>query len=378
MTRILGLETSCDETAAAIVDDGRHGRANVVWSQHALHEAYRGVVPEIASRAHLERLQPVVRQALDEAGCSLGDLDAIAVGNRPGLIGSLIVGVSAAKALAWSLDKPLIGVDHVKAHLYAPFVSRPGDDDRAARNEGPPNTHRDDQEPAAMAGPALGLVVSGGHTSLYRVEGPGRLRRLGATIDDAIGEAFDKAAAILEAGYPGGPAIEKLAESGDPAAYELPRSLLDKHSLDFSFSGLKTALLYTVCGRPQGRGKHASFPRSAEDLDERTRADLAASFQRAAIEALIIKIERAIDALAEQGEPARSLIVGGGVSANGLLRRRLVELADERALTLRVPPMALCLDNGAMIAGLAHHQLVAGEADDLELPAMATGETTAG
>jgi N6-L-threonylcarbamoyladenine synthase len=375
VTLILGLETSCDETAAAIVADGRAARANVVWSQHALHEAYRGVVPEIASRAHLERLQPVVQQALDEADCSLAQIDAIAVGNRPGLIGSLIVGVSAAKAFAWGLDKPLIGVDHVQAHLYAPFVQWPQQDAQA--DAAPPAA-----SPSAMndlpfddAHPALGLVVSGGHTSLYEIQSPTRLHRLGATIDDAVGEAFDKAAAILEAGYPGGPAIEKLAKTGDAKAHDLPMSLLAKDSLDFSFSGLKTALLYTVRGKPRGRGKQATFERSAKDLTDPQRADLAAAFQRAAVEALIVKLNRALDVMAADNRAPHALLVGGGVSANALLRRRLHELMEKRGLTLHLPPMALCVDNAAMIAGLAYHRLQAGDVDDLDLPAMASAQS---
>lgn len=383
MTRILGLETSCDETAAAIVEDGRRCLANVVWSQHALHAAYRGVVPEIASRAHLERLQPVIQQALDEAHCGLESLDAIAVGNRPGLIGSLIVGVSAAKALAWSLNRPLVGIDHVQAHLYAPFVSLAERADEAhcdGSNTTVPAASGDDSAAAADSDdssrryPALGLVVSGGHTSMYAITGPSTLHRLGSTIDDAAGEAFDKAAAILEAGYPGGPAIEQLAQAGDPSQHRLPNALLNKTSLDFSFSGLKTALLYSVCGRPQGRGKSATFPHSAAELSQQQRADLAAAFQKTVVDALIIKLDRALDQMAQQGEPAKTLIVGGGVSANALLRQQLETLAENRRLPLHVPPMSLCLDNAAMIAGLAHHHLEAGHADDLDLPAMASAE----
>jgi N6-L-threonylcarbamoyladenine synthase len=367
VSRILGLETSCDETAAAVVEAGQRVTANVIWSQHPLHEAYGGVVPEIASRAHLERLYPILTQALTEADCRLDQLEAVAVGNRPGLIGSLIVGVSAAKALAWALDRPVIGVDHVQAHLCAAVLSVNG----SAGAEAGDATHEPDPWP--VPGPALGLVVSGGHTSLYRVDGPRGLHRLGGTIDDAVGEAFDKAAAILEAGYPGGPAIESLAESGDPAAHELPESLLGKESLDFSFSGLKTALLYSVRGRPQGRGREATFERSVHDLTHQQRADLAAAFQEAAIGAVMVKLERALKQLKRQDEPPRALIVGGGVSANRLLRKRLAELAERYDLPLYVPPMALCVDNAAMIAGLAWHHWQAGAVDSLELPAMPTG-----
>lgn len=357
MTLILGLETSCDETAAAVVRDGCEVLSSVVASQHALHERYRGVVPEIASRAHLEKLSPVVGQALEEAGVKLSDVHAIAVGNRPGLIGSLLVGVSAAQALAWAASKPLIGIDHVQAHLHAAALYRADDPPTAV---------------ASLPFPALGLVVSGGHTSLYEMRSPTELRLLGRTIDDAVGEAYDKAAVIVGAGYPGGPRLDRLAQRGDARAYELPRSLLDKQSLDFSFSGLKTALLYTVRGQPQGRGRAAQFERSADDLTEAQRADLAASFQAAAIDSLIIKVERAIEQLAEEGRRPRSLIVGGGVSANSLLRKRAAEVAEKHELQLGLPAMEFCVDNAAMIAGLAHEHYEAQRFSPLDLPAIAT------
>lgn len=351
MTRILGLETSCDETAAAVVEDGRRVRSSVVASQHALHERYQGVVPEIASRAHLERISPVVRDALRDADLTLDDIDAIAVGNRPGLIGSLLVGVSAAQALAWATGKPLIGIDHVQAHLYAAALGA---------------------EHGDVPYPALGLVVSGGHTSLYAVRSPTQLEVIGRTIDDAVGEAYDKAAVILQLGYPGGPKVDALAQRGDPAAHDLPRSLLGPDSLDFSLSGLKTALLYAVRGQPTGRGKEARFERSAEDLSDAQRADLAAAFQAAVVDTLIIKLERALDHLADRGEPAQSIIIGGGVSANSLLRTRVQDLGERRGLPVHIPALAYCLDNAAMIAGLAdaYHRL--GRVADLDLPAIAT------
>ena len=330
---ILGLETSCDETAAAVVEGGTLVRSNVVWSQHALHERYRGVVPEIASRAHLQRITPVVQQALDDAGVDLSQIDAIAVGNRPGLIGSLLVGVSAAKGLAWSLGKPLVGVDHVQAHLYAAQL--------------------DSLTPEY---PALGLVVSGGHTSLYRVDSPLDVLPIGRTIDDAIGEAYDKAAVILDVPYPGGPNLDRLAQTGNATAHRLPRSLLAPDSLDFSFSGLKTSLLYAVRGQPHGRGPDAQFLRSAAELTEAERADFAASFQAAAVDAVMIKLGRA----AGQGS-YRSLIVGGGVSANSWLRQRVGVFGDEHGLSVHLPPDPLCVDNAAMIAGLAYPLLAAVE-----------------
>ncbi len=356
MTLILGIETSCDETAAAVVEDGRVVRSNVVGTQHDEHAPYRGVVPEIASRAHVELIHPILERAVQQAGLTFDDLDAVAVGNRPGLIGSLIVGLSAAKALSLALNIPLIGVDHVRAHLHAWQL-----DD--ANSDVPAPT------PAA---PHLGLVVSGGHTSLYRIDRPDELHVLGRTIDDAVGEAFDKAAALMNLGYPGGPTLDKLAESGDPKAFALPRSLLAKDSLDFSYSGLKTALLYTVRGQPTKKGDQTVFPRSASDLSPQQQQDLAASFRAAAIEPLRKKLHRALDQLQNANAPACAVIVGGGVSANRLLRRELEQLAIDRRLPVHVPPLAYCLDNAAMIAGHAHARLAAGHTDDLSLPAIAS------
>ncbi|MGB0767044.1 MAG: tRNA (adenosine(37)-N6)-threonylcarbamoyltransferase complex transferase subunit TsaD [Phycisphaeraceae bacterium] len=358
MALILGLETSCDETAASVVRDGSLVLSNVVSTQHDLHERYGGVVPEIASRAHLERLLPVVRAAIDEAGMTLDRLDAVAVGNRPGLVGSLIVGASAAKALAWSLGLPLIGVDHVLAHLYAPALVNA--------------TDQGSESQAQVRYPALGLVVSGGHTSLFLVRSPGDVTLLGRTIDDAVGEAYDKAAVMLKAGYPGGPRLDALAQTGDGDAHRLPRPLLGPRSLDFSFSGLKTALLYAVRGTPVGRGSSARFERDADDLEPRAIADLAASFQQAVVDTLAIKIKRAHKQLAGDGCAVQSLIVGGGVSANSLLRSRLTELSEKLELDLYLPAMSLCVDNAAMIAGLAYERYARQDFDDLSLPVVAT------
>jgi N6-L-threonylcarbamoyladenine synthase len=365
MPLILGLETSCDETAAAVVEDGVDVRSSVVATQHDLHERYAGVVPEIASRAHVERLLPAVHDALDQAGVALSRIDAIAVGNRPGLIGSLIVGVAAAKALAWSLGKPLLGVDHVRAHLHAASL-------RDAKPTSPQLTieHR-----TSKIESFLGLVVSGGHTSLYQLRPDGSLVRLGSTIDDAIGEAYDKAAVMLDAGYPGGPNLDRLAQSGDrhaPGIPELPISLLGPGSLDFSFSGLKTALLYAVRGRPEGRGKAATFPRTAADLSPQRKADLAAAFQFAAVEAIVRKLTRAVGALGDQGMPPQALVLGGGVSANSELRRRVQAFGEQHGLPVHLPALAYCVDNAAMIAGFAHHRLAADETDGLDLPVIAT------
>lgn len=346
---ILGIETSCDETAAAVVESGTRVLSSVVASQTELHAEYGGVVPELASRAHAERILPVVRRALAEAGIRPDRIDAVAVGHRPGLIGALVVGVSAAKALAWSLSVPLIGVDHVHAHLYAGELDAP--------------------DPAPF--PALGLVVSGGHTSLYLLRSWTDFTRLGATIDDAMGEAFDKAAAILGLPFPGGPNLDLLASTpgADDRALDFPVSRLSPTSLDFSFSGLKTSLLYAVRGLP---GPGGVFDKDHRSLSDGRRADLAASLQRAAVRAVILKLERAVERAGSlsPGAPVLMLLAGGGVTANSRLRRELAEAAPRLGLTLRLPEQRFCVDNAAMVAGLGFH--LTGAAEGLELRAVPT------
>lgn len=371
---VLGIETSCDETAAAIVADEGPGTpvrlvSSVVAGQAELHAEYAGVVPEIASRAHVGALLPVVRRALSEAGVGVEGLHAVAVGHRPGLIGSLLVGVSAAKGLAWSLDVPLLGVDHVHAHLYAGLLSPHACGDRA------------DRAPRALAAPsdpypALGLVVSGGHTALYVLRAPTELTRIGATIDDALGEAFDKAATILGLPHPGGPNLDALASrpGANGRAVRLPIARLGRDSLDMSFSGLKTALLYAVRGTP-GRGTVGpqGYERSEADLTDAARRDFAASFQRAAVEAVMLKLTRALDRFESlAGAPCRTVLTGGGVTANSLLRRRLMEFGNEHAVPVIVPEPALCVDNAAMIAGLGVELLRAGHKADLTLSPVPT------
>ncbi len=348
-TLILGIESSCDETAAAVVRDGRAVLSNVIASQHDLHAKFGGVVPEIASRAHIENILPVIDEALKTAGIRTDEIDALAVGHRPGLIGSLLVGVSAAKAMAWALGKPLIGVDHVQAHLIAGSL---------------------DAEPITY--PALGLVVSGGHTSLYAMDGSLSVERLGATIDDAVGEAYDKAASILEIGYPGGPLLDQLAQQGDSKNESFPRTLLDKNSLDFSFSGLKTAVLYRVRGTPQGRRGETAFTRAASDLSDQEKADIAAAFQEAASDVLITKLQRALDRMIDQHRTPKTLVIGGGVSANSLLRQRVVSFGQQTQLAVRLPKMDYCIDNAAMIAALGHERFMAGESDGFDLEAAST------
>src|SRR5438874_8743223 len=278
MPTILGIESTCDETGASVVVDGVDVRSNVVASQVELHAKYRGVVPEIASRVHIENLLPVIRESLQNAACGVADLHAIAVAHRPGLIGSLLIGVTAAKTLAWSLAKPLIAVDHVQAHLYSVVLDRvsglgsrvSGEEEDPTRNPNP-ETRTPNPEPRNPTFPAVGLVVSGGHTSLYHLNSWTDITRLGGTIDDAVGEAYDKVAAILGLGYPGGPVIDRLAAEGDAKAIHFPRTLLGRESLDFSFSGLKTAVLYHVRGVP---GKHPTPP---AELNDRSIRDIAAS-----------------------------------------------------------------------------------------------------
>ncbi len=351
---ILGIESSCDETAAAVVGGGRVVLSNVIATQAELHVEYGGVVPEIASRAHIERIAPVVQRALSDAGLTWESapdrLAAIAVGHRPGLIGSLLIGVTAAKALAWAWGLPLIGVDHIMAHLHA-----------GSLNTSPP------------CFPALGLVVSGGHTSLFRMRGPTEMDLLGRTIDDAIGEAYDKAAIMLGLGFPGGPIVDQRARLGDPTAEQFPVSMLGKASLDFSFSGLKTALLYAVRGLPEGRGKGATFTRDASDLAQQRINDLCASFQAAAVDAVMLKVERALEAERARGSDIQALILGGGVSANSHLRGEARALAARRGLCLHLPAQAYCVDNAAMIAGLGYHLWKSGHRDGLELAATPAG-----
>jgi N6-L-threonylcarbamoyladenine synthase len=331
---ILGIESTCDETAASLVEDGTRVLSNVVASQNDLHARYRGVVPEIASRAHIENILPVIREALDGAGKTLGDVDAVAVAHRPGLIGSLLIGVTAAKTLAWSLGKPLVGVDHVHAHLYSVKLDSVADSQ-------------------SIPFPAVGLVVSGGHTSLYRITDFLNIELLGSTLDDAVGEAFDKVASILNLTYPGGPVIDKLAKTGNPAAIHFPRSRLDRQSLDFSFSGLKTSVLYHVRGY-QGREKNP-------DLSPQAVADVAASFQAACIDVLVEKIRRAAKQIR-----AKSVIIGGGVSANSALRATM----NSFPVQIFFPPLQYCTDNAAMTAGLGYELLMAGRVSPLDIDAI--------
>ncbi|MBX3379630.1 MAG: tRNA (adenosine(37)-N6)-threonylcarbamoyltransferase complex transferase subunit TsaD [Phycisphaeraceae bacterium] len=357
---VLGIETSCDETAAAVVRDGVEVLSSIVSSQHDIHTKFGGVVPELASRAHCENMLPVVDGALRAASLTPDAIDAIAVGHRPGLIGSLLVGVAAAKALAWSLGKPLIGVDHVHAHLYAGLLS---DAKHAAASD-------------ADVFPAVGLVVSGGHTSIYGLSSWLDPKRLGATIDDALGEAYDKVATILGLPYPGGPNLDRLAQTpgADERVADLPISRLSPTSLDFSFSGLKTAMLYEVRGVPDHPAHHRPESRYVPPppLTDERRRDLAATFQRAATKTITLKLERALSQMRDAGTKPVSLLTGGGVTANSRLRRELEGFAAASDLRLFLPELKYCVDNAAMIAGLAYHHYLAGRVSDLSLEPVPT------
>jgi len=308
---LLGIETSCDDTCAAVTDDARI-LSNVISSQAAAHAQYGGVVPEVASRHHLELVNPVVDAALAEAGVGLGDVHAVAVTREPGLIGALLVGVATAKGLAAPLRKPLVGVNHLQGHVAANFL-----------------------EPDPLEPPFLCLIASGGHTLLAGVTSHDGFEVLGQTLDDAAGEALDKGARLLGLGYPGGPAIQREAEQGDSTAFEFPVAMSRDPGLDFSFSGLKTALLYAVRDLDAG------------DL-ERQRADLAASYQAAVVDQLVAKLERGL----AKGD-WEAVALGGGVAANSLLRERTEALCEERGLRLKLVPRELCTDNAAMIASAA-------------------------
>ncbi len=339
---LLTIETTCDETAAAIVTDRLEVLSSVVASQDALHERFGGVVPEIASRAHVERILPVIDEALRKAKLTLADLDAVAVANTPGLAGSLLVGLTAAKAICLACDLPLLAVNHLQAHIYACRLASGVD-----------------------VFPCVGLVVSGGHSNLYRCAGPTDFTPLGGTIDDAAGEAFDKVASLLGLPYPGGPSIEKAARGGDPRRYRFPRPLLDDPArLDFSFSGLKTAVRYLVAGPGKLPARADRSPASKSTGEPPIATDvahIAASFQEAVVDCLVGKAELALERTGYS-----TLCVGGGVAANGRFREQLEESSRARGYTLHVPPLSLCTDN-AVMGAIAVERLRAGLFEDLSL-----------
>ncbi len=329
---ILTIETTCDETAAAVVTDHLEVLATVVASQEKLHRRFGGVVPEVASRAHVERILPVVDETLRKAGVKLKDLDAVAVATTPGLAGSLLVGLVAAKALSLTLNIPLVAIDHLQAHIYACRMSA----DRAVF-------------------PCVGLVVSGGHTSLYECHAATDFDLLGSTIDDAAGEAFDKVASMLSLPYPGGPSIQKAAEGGDPEAYRLPRAFInDRDRLDFSFSGLKTAVRYQITGPGAADFRNIH-------LERQQISDLAASFQAAIVDCLVTK---AILALLQTG--LETLCVGGGVAANASLRQQLTHAGEQHHFEVIIAPFELCTDN-AVMGAIAVERLRRSQVETLDL-----------
>ncbi len=325
---VLAIESSCDETAAAVVKDGRSVISDVVASQIAVHAEYGGVVPEIASRRHLEAIVPVIEEALFRAGVSFADIEGIAVTQGPGLAGALLVGIATAKALAYVGKKPIVGVNHIEGHLLAIFLEQ------------------------SVTFPFIALVVSGGHSHLYLVEGVGRYRTLGRTLDDAAGEAFDKVAKLLGLPYPGGAVIDRLAEAGDPASVKLPRPLLNDRTCNFSFSGLKTAVLTYLQKTP--------YPLEGQGLN-----DLCASFQAAVCDVLVAKTGAALAATG-----VNRVVVAGGVACNNALRREMRRLAEARGAELHIPKPTLCSDNAAMIGVPGDFYLSRGITGDAELDAL--------
>jgi len=346
MVRVLGIETSCDETAIGIVEDGVRIRSNIVASSQDFHKPYGGVIPEIAARVHVEVIWRVLEESLAQASCQLSDIDAIAVTQGPGLPGALLIGVAFAKGLAMMLDRPLIGVDHLAAHLHAGRMTDP-----------------------TLAPPFIGLVVSGGHSLLCVAHGEQRFEMLGETKDDAVGEAFDKVARLLGLGYPGGPVIDRLSDEGNRTGVALPRHAT-KEGFDFSFSGLKTAVYQTVqkltAEVAEGYRLKAEVDRTLQPLalglQRRQIADVAASFQEAAVDVLLTKTLRAC-----QKTGIKQIVIGGGVASNRRLRQRLTEEGHAKGIRVVVPPLALCVDNGAMVAGLGCELLAKGRTQPLSM-----------
>jgi len=335
---VLGIETSCDETAAAVVGSGGELLSSVVSTQLELHRPFGGVVPEIASRSHLENVLPVVDQAIQEAGVELSQIQGIGVTYGPGLVGALLVGLQAAKGLSLALNIPFVGVNHLEGHLFASFIP-----------------------PANPSFPLVGMVVSGGHTSLFLVEAKGKYRRLGKTLDDAAGESFDKVAKMLGLGYPGGPAISKLATQGDPKAHRFPRAMAKRDNLDFSFSGLKTAVMMHLRKNP------------VQDDNTKQKADICASFQQAVVDVLKIKSIKAV-----KFTGCRHLVISGGVACNSRLREDLSIACQQEGIECVIPSPEFCTDNAAMIALCGQYYLSNNHLSPFDLNAIANLKLGAG
>ena len=330
---ILGIETSCDDTCASVVRNGEEILSNVVASQHDIHKKYGGVVPEIASRRHVEIIDIIIKEALHRSGSSLDDIAAVSVTNRPGLVGSLLVGVGAAKAICYAKNIPLIAINHLKAHLYSNILVSP-----------------------EIKGGFIGLIVSGGHSSLYAVDRTWNISRIGQTVDDAAGEAFDKIARFLDLGYPGGPVIDRIAKEGDASRISLPRPMIGSGDFDFSFSGLKTALIYKVKKKPGlVRGQNLK--------------DLAAGFQQAIVDVLVEKTSGACRVYG-----FNKILISGGVAANSKLREDFTRKAGQEDYDLYIPPVNLCMDNAAMVASLGYHEYISGRFAGFDLDVYSRSE----
>lgn len=339
MAIILGIETSCDETSVAVVENGAKILSNIIASQQKLHARFGGVVPEIACRAHTESIIPVIDSAIAEANIKINDINAVSVANTPGLIGALLIGLTTAKTLSWILKIPLIAVNHLHAHIYASKIE-----------------HED------IDYPVVSLVVSGGHTTLFITHSETEHIPVGETIDDAAGEAFDKVGKILGIGYPAGPLIDSISKNGNERAISFPRSYLGKDSLDFSFSGIKTAVLYHCLGQDK------KFDKTMPGLKPKEIADLAASFQEAVVDVLVDKTIFAVNKFPTKG--IKGIIVGGGVASNSRLRQKLSDAAKRANIPLYYPSKILCMDNAAMIAGLAYHKYQEKDFSGLEVEAI--------